>query len=95
MASVAGGGVSNFDGRDRYKLGGRNLTAEESTERVRRACGAPQTPRWQCADAGCACRTLPPQVCYTWQAERFLCTGFMHLLPQGTVIPAEYAKDNS
>ena len=35
MASVAGGGPSNFDGRDRYKLAGRELTKAEEAERVR------------------------------------------------------------
>ena len=57
---------------------------------MRRPAGAAR----QCADAGCT-PYAAPQVCYTWQAERFLCTGFMHLLPEGTVIPAEHAKDNS
>jgi hypothetical protein len=37
MASVAGGGASNVDGRDRYKLSGRGLTKEEEAERVRHA----------------------------------------------------------
>ncbi len=39
----------------------------------------------------CACA----QVCYTWQSERFLCKGFLHLLPAGAEVPAEFLKDNS
>lgn len=34
LSSVSGGGVCNFDGRDRYRLGGRCLSAEEAEERV-------------------------------------------------------------
>ncbi len=67
LTSVAGGGVSNFDGRDRYKLAGRGLTPEEAAERVP----------------------------YTWDAERFLCPGFLHLLPPDAQIPAEALKDNA
>ena len=71
LSSVAGGGLSNFDGRDRYKLAGRALSDSEAKERV----------------------------AYTWDAERFLCRGFGHmmqdLLPPGTQIPAEVYADNA
>lgn len=60
MTSVAGAGVCNLDGRDRYSLGGRCLSAGEKAERV----------------------------CYTWAAERFLCTGFFDELP----LPRGYAE---
>jgi hypothetical protein len=33
-------------------------------------------------------------VCYTWQSERFLCEGFLHLLPQGSELLA-FMTDNS
>ena len=34
LTSVAGGGVCNVDGRDRYRLSGRSLSEAEATERV-------------------------------------------------------------
>ena len=34
LTSVAGGGVCNFDGRDRYRLSGRCLSEGEASERV-------------------------------------------------------------
>jgi hypothetical protein len=68
LRSVAGGGMSSFDGRDRYQLLGRGLTPEEATHRV----------------------------VYTWDCERFLCTGFLHVLPDGgKSLPTELLKDNS
>ncbi len=45
MTSVAGGGASNFDGRDRYKLSGRGLTPEEAAERVRWLCACVHAKR--------------------------------------------------
>jgi hypothetical protein len=35
MTSVAGGGPSDIDGRDRYKLAGRDLAPEEAKQKVR------------------------------------------------------------
>ena len=68
LRNVAGGGLSSFDGRERYQLVGRDLTGEEKAARV----------------------------LYCWDAERFMCPGFLHLLPDGGKdVPLELLKDNA
>jgi hypothetical protein len=68
LRNVAGGGLSSFDGRERYQLVGRDLSCEEKATRV----------------------------LYCWDAERFMCTGFLHLLPDGGKdVPLELLKDNA
>lgn len=68
LRNVAGGGLSSLDGRERYQLVGRNLSAEEKAVRV----------------------------LYCWDAERFMCPGFLHLLPDGGKdVPLELLKDNA